>query len=78
MSSGLRTPCSLPLTIRASAAFTSSPSLLRPPGCRAVALLVEIVFELLATAWMPEFSEGLGLDLPDPLSRDTKPLPYLF
>jgi hypothetical protein len=36
------------------------------------------VFSLLAAAGMPQFAQGLGLDLPDPLARDGEVLPDLF
>src|SRR5690242_5482741 len=65
MSSGLSSPCSRPLRIKAAAAAT------RPS-------LLEVVFELLAAARMPELAECLRLDLPDSFPRDPKSLPHLF
>src|SRR5512136_1225747 len=45
--------------------------------CQARRLLRETL-ELLAPARMPEFSEGLCLDLPDALPRHVEFLPHLF
>src|SRR5438105_2456142 len=64
ISSEVTTPCSRPLTIRPSTARTRG--------------LLEVVFELLASARVPKLPQRLRLDLANSFPCDPKSLPHLF